>query len=53
MISHVLGKFEGEDRKVMDEAYKAAADAALCIIDNGVEKTMNKYNGLDLSQKDV
>lgn len=53
MISHVLGKFEGEDRKVMDEVYKAAADAALCIIDNGVEKTMNKYNGLDLSQKDV
>lgn len=49
MIAHVLGKFEGEDRKIMEEAYKAAADAALCIIDENVETAMNRYNGLDLS----
>lgn len=50
MISHVLGKFDGDDRRIMEEAYKAAADAALCIIDENVETAMNQYNGLDLSE---
>ena len=49
MISHVLGRFEADDRKLMDEVYKTAAEAALDIIDKGVPDAMNKYNGLDLA----
>ena len=40
----VLGKFKGEDRKVMDEAVKKAADAVECILKDGVDKAMGKYN---------
>ena len=49
MISHVLGKFEADDRRLMDEVYKTAAEATLDIIDKGVPDAMNKYNGLDVS----
>ena len=49
MISHVLGRFEADDRKLMDEVYKTAAEAVLDIIDKGVPDAMNKYNGLDLA----
>ena len=49
MISHVLGRFEADDRRLMDEVYKTAAEAALDIIDKGVPDAMNKYNGLDVS----
>ena len=40
----VLGKFKGEDRKVMDEAVKKAADAVECILKDGTDKAMSKYN---------
>ncbi len=49
MISHVLGKFEADDRRLMEEVYKTAAEAALDIIDKGVPDAMNKYNGLGLA----
>ncbi len=52
MISHVLGRFEQAERALMDEVSKAAAEAALCIIDNGVPAAMNRYNGLDLAPKE-
>ena len=29
--------------------YDKAAEAALCIIDNGVPEAMNRYNGMDLA----
>ena len=40
----VLGKFRGEDRKVMDEAVKRAAGAVECILKDGCEKAMNRIN---------
>ena len=40
----VLGKFQGEDRKVMDEAVKRAADAVECILAKGIPEAMNRYN---------
>lgn len=40
----VLGKFRGEDRKVMDEAVRRAADAVECILKDGCEKAMNRFN---------
>ena len=40
----VLGKFQGEDKKAMDAAVKKAADAVECILSQGLEKGMNKFN---------
>ena len=41
----VLGKFQGEDKKAMDAAVKKAADAVECILSQGLDKGMNRYNG--------
>lgn len=41
----VLGKFVGEDKKTIDAAVKRAADAVECIIANGCDKAMNRFNG--------
>ena len=41
----VLGRFQGEDKKAMDQAVKRAADAVECLIGQGVDKAMNKFNG--------
>ena len=40
----VLGKLQGEDKKVMDEAVKRAADAVECFLKDGPQKAMNQYN---------
>lgn len=44
MADWVLSKVTGEDRKLLDETVKRAADAVECILKNGVEQAMNKYN---------
>lgn len=40
----VLGKFQGEDKKVMEEAVKRAADAVECILKEGADRAMNRFN---------
>ena len=40
----VLGKFQGEDKKVMDEAVKRAADAVECILKEGAARAMTRFN---------
>ena len=40
----VLGKFQGEDKKAMDEAVKRAADAVECVFQQGLDKAMNQFN---------
>lgn len=40
----VLGKFVGEDKKTIDAAIKKAADAVECVIKDGAEKAMGKFN---------
>lgn len=44
MVSFVLGHFTDEQKPVMDEAFKKAAEASLSVIDKGTEKTMSLYN---------
>lgn len=44
MADWVLSRFQGEDRKVMDEAVKRAADAVECFLRDGPQKAMNRYN---------
>lgn len=41
----VLGKFQGEDKKAIDAAVKKAADAIECILSQGLDKGMNRFNG--------
>ena len=45
MADWVLGKFQGEDKKAVEASVKRAADAAECLIREGVDKAMNQYNG--------
>ena len=44
MADWVLGKFQGEDKKVMDEAVQRAADAVECFLRDGPQKAMNRFN---------
>lgn len=44
MADWVLGKFQGEDKKVMEEAVQRAADAVECFLREGAQKAMNRFN---------
>ena len=44
MADWVLGKFQGEDKKVMDEAVKRAADAVVCYLKEGPDRAMSRFN---------
>lgn len=41
----VLGKFQEADKKTINAAVKRAADAVECIIAEGCDRAMNKFNG--------
>lgn len=43
--SHVLGGFDGVDRTAVDEFFTRAADAAACIVTEGLGVAMNRFNG--------
>lgn len=45
MADWVLGKFQGEDKKVIDGAVKRAADAVECFLKEGPDRAMNRFNG--------
>ena len=41
----VLGRPQGEDRQAVDAAIRRAADAVECILAQGLERGMGKFNG--------
>lgn len=45
MADWVLGKFTGQDKKVMENAISRAADAVACLLEKGVDQAMAKFNG--------
>ena len=45
MVDWVLGHFEGEDATLIEESIENAAGAVTCIIEEGVDSAMNKFNG--------
>lgn len=45
LTDYVLSRFSSEDRKVMDESVKLAAEAVVAIMTQGTDAAMNKYNG--------
>lgn len=44
MASWVLGKLQGQDKAVMDQAVERAADAVECLLEQGLERAMNRFN---------
>ncbi|MEM9216194.1 MAG: aminoacyl-tRNA hydrolase [Cyanobacteria bacterium P01_F01_bin.150] len=44
-VSHVLGKFSGDETKVMSDILQWVSDAVDLSIRNGTSKAMNLYNG--------
>ena len=45
MADWVLGRFTGEDKKRMDQAVERAADAIECILKEGLDQGMSRFNG--------
>ncbi|MCI8304656.1 MAG: aminoacyl-tRNA hydrolase [Lawsonibacter sp.] len=45
MADWVLGRFAGEDKKAIDASVKRAADAVACILAEGIDRAMGKFNG--------
>ena len=45
MVDWVLGHFEGEDATLIKESIENAAGAVTCIMEEGVDSAMNKFNG--------
>ena len=45
MADWVLSKFTGEDAKAMDQAVKRCADAVECLLREGADRAMSRFNG--------
>ena len=44
LADYVLGHFSGEDREIMRESYRKAADAVEMILEGDLSGAMNTYN---------
>lgn len=44
LADYVLGRYSAEDRKIIDEAQKEAADAVKLMVTDDVRGAMNRYN---------
>lgn len=51
LANYVLGRFSGEERGLIEETLKAASEAVVEIIKNGVQSSMNKYNSFKAGQE--
>ena len=45
MIDWVIGKPQGEEAKVLRATLDRAAEAALCLMEEGADAAMNRFNG--------
>jgi PTH1 family peptidyl-tRNA hydrolase len=50
MADYVLSRFDAEERKIIDQSISKAAEAAVEIINSGIEKAMNMYNGPEMPE---
>ncbi len=48
VVSHVLGRFSPEDRKIVDAVIPMAVEAIDLSLRKGVERSMNLYNGREV-----
>lgn len=44
LADYVLGRFPAGEQKLMEEAFREAAEAAVMMINEGAERAMNHYN---------
>ena len=44
MVDWVIGKLSQQEKKLADEAVGRAVDAALCVIERGVQEAQNRFN---------
>ena len=44
LADYVLGRFSGEDEKLMKDAFERSASAAAEILTDGPDKAMNDFN---------
>ena len=44
-IGHVIGKISKNEKEILSDAVDKAADAAVSIITDGIERAMNIFNG--------
>lgn len=44
LADYVLGHYSDEEKTVMDRSFLTAAEAAVFVMNEGVDKAMNKYN---------
>lgn len=51
LSSHVLSRFRPDEQPAVAESVKRAAEAALCVVNQGIEVAMNLYNATPLSAK--
>ena len=45
LADYVLGRFSQIERPVMEEAFETDAQAAIAIVEEGIDKAMNRFNG--------
>lgn len=44
LADYVLGHFAKEEKDIMEEAFEKAAEATVCIMADGADKAMNRFN---------
>ena len=45
LVDWVLGRFNAEDKEILEQGRDRACEAVVCIMNEGIESGMNKYNG--------
>jgi PTH1 family peptidyl-tRNA hydrolase len=51
ITKHVLGRFAADEVELLDEVVRRAASQAECWVADGIEKAMNRFNGVVDSRK--
>jgi peptidyl-tRNA hydrolase, PTH1 family len=51
LVRHVLGNFSKEEREVLNKVFQSAVLAAVSIVTDGITEAMNKYNGVNIVNK--
>ena len=52
ITNFVLGKFSGTETRLLEKVLQRAADQAECRVADGLEKAMNRFNGVIRSDKE-
>jgi len=48
LVEYVLGEFERDEMEILEKVLEVAVDAVECILKEGIEEAMNKYNSINI-----